>query len=217
MGAVLLLSSAPVACAQSRFGRPILKPVEPAKYELRTADDLRAPLLAAKGYAASCLAYHDPARLYVEVWISNRSQGEIEIPNDFINAENAGGTLVRTNTTKAADEIEAASVRPFVPAATGKDPRTNEPVYDRAETDRQAARHIEQQERENTFAGLLLALAQENAAGALTPGRDRVIACTFERLNDPESPVTIRVRLRGEVLVFVLKDSTARKKGGEAQ
>jgi hypothetical protein len=212
IGMVLLLLSAPVACPEGRFGRRVLKPVEPGKYELRTVDDLQAPLLRAKAYTISSLAYHDSARLYVEVWISNRSQSELRIPKDFINVENAGRTLARTNTIKAAEEIEAASIRPFVPDATGKDPRTNEPVYDRAEVDQQARRHIEQQERENTFATLLLTLAQENAAAALAPSQDRVIAYTFEHLKDPGLPVTIRVRIGGEECVFVLKDPPPEKK-----
>jgi hypothetical protein len=82
-----------------------------------------------------------------------------------------------------------------VPKGSGK-------AYDRESVDRQAKEHIEKQEREVTFAGLLLALAQESMTGAIKAGGERSIACTFQQRKDRKAPLRVVIRAGAEMFVF---------------
>jgi hypothetical protein len=199
-----------LACAQTpplRFDRQVLHPAEPGLYRYAKLHGLEVPELWQSDIAVQCLVYQDDQRIYVETVIRNRTGRDEQLAPDFLSAEAGNAPVARTNTVKMAEEIERAALKPFVPEATGRDPERGRPSYARDVVAQQAKRHIEKQEREITFAGMLVALAHERQPALLQAGQERVFACTLEQPKDHAAPLRLTIRALGETFEFAFRRS----------
>ncbi|HWR50680.1 MAG TPA: hypothetical protein VN428_06215 [Bryobacteraceae bacterium] len=192
--------SPPSNSPKTRFGRRVFKPAEPG-YVYTKIDGFDTPTQTSKDAFVSCLAYGDPARIYVEVGIRSQADRALTIAADFIGLEQAGRPIHRTPTLRASEEIHTGALRPFMPVPTGKHPQTGEALYDRSSVDQQTKRHLELQEQESTFASVLLAMGQTGAT-ILQPRQERTVLCTFEQRHDRSAPFSVTVRLGEDVFRF---------------
>jgi hypothetical protein len=186
----------------TRFGREVAKPTDAARYTYTKLHDIEVPTLSSDNFVVNCLLYQDTERIYVEAGIQNRSRQDLTVAADLISLESGGAKMARIDTGKAAEQIEDAAYRPFVPSPSGKDAASGEKKYDRDSVAKQSKAHIETQEREVMFASMLLALAHEKATTPVKAGAERSIAYTFEQRKDQKAPLRVVIRIAGEVFVF---------------
>ncbi len=190
----------------TRFDRQVLEPTEASRYRYVKLHGLEVPELQTNEFVVTCLVYQDDQRIYVEAGLRNRSGFDLAIASDFITLESGDAKVTRTPTVKMAEQIERAALKPFVPEATGKSADGRRAAYARDSVERQAQQHVDKQEREVTFAGMLVALAQEKQSETLEEGKERVIACTFEQRTDHKLPLRVIIRAGAEKFVFTFHE-----------
>ncbi|MCL4852876.1 MAG: hypothetical protein KJZ78_16070, partial [Bryobacteraceae bacterium] len=194
-------SEAAPAVSAVRFGRRLAVPVEPNRYTYEKLGDLEAPTLQTDKYTVTCIAYRDAKRLFVETVIRNRADTAASLGQPFVFVQAGGRTLSMLDTARVAEEIHAGAVRDFVPTASGTDARTNQPLYDRRLVGEQAKRHIETQEREETFAALLLTFAYKESPTSIPAGEENTFIATFEP-SEEKAGFEVCLRVGGEEFRF---------------
>ncbi len=202
----LLLAAALVAAAPARFGRPAFCPAEPSAYTLEKFDEIEFPTLEKERVSVSCLLYRDETSIYAEVVVHNGSHTAIKLPNEPVEIQAGGQRLARRPSVKTAEEIERASVRPFTPTPSGG-------ALPRDSVQRQAADHVEVQEREALFAAFLITNALEDTRRSVDAGEHQAFAAAFNRRareKEKSAEVRVVVHAGGDEFVFLLKPCSPR-------
>jgi len=217
------------ARAESRFGRPVVKPVNDKELSHFKLDGNNIPVQSEGGIGVSCVVYRGTKRYYLEVGVLNESDSPVALQRGFARLVKPGYTVFQSDTLASAMDVSASVAGPFIPAppppptttttvnATATTYGNTTQVQGTATTTNNAGwyqlgqaiaarRYYAAQSREQTFATYLQMFANERQTLEIAPKGVQLYIFTFEQLTHKKAPFTVTIQVLGKQFTFAYKE-----------
>jgi len=225
---LVVISAAVGLCAETRFGRPVVKLAGDQEFSYVQLDGKVFPVESRGSISVSCMTYRGRQRYYVEVAISTKSARAISLAKGFVNFEKLGYTVFVTSTLSSAEEVRAAMAGPYIPAPppinttttysgtavttgdittlNGSVQTTDNSGWYRLGQAIAAQRYYRAQSQEQSFATYLETFANERQPLIIEPNGVQLYVFTFQQLRPKKKPFTIKVRVGQDEFPFSYRE-----------
>jgi len=213
MFALAFLSVAGLAMGETRFGRPVVKLLNPKDFEFINLEDNRFPVLHKEGVAVACLTYRELQRYYVEVAVTNESDRPIELKKDFVQFK-SNFTIVSLDTLAAAADVQksAASSGSSQGLSTSRSSSMSSAGIAENVAPRGSGQSIldemarTSQTQASQLATRLTTFGHERQALTLEPKSTRFYIFVFEQPDRKKAPFEVSVTAEPSTWVFPYKE-----------
>ena len=225
----LLLAGAVGAQADSRFSRPVIKPVNDKELAHFKLDGNNIAVQSKGSIGVSCIVYRGTKRYYVEIGVLNQSDAPIALQRGFARFTKPGYTVFQSDTIASAMDVSASVAGPFVPAppppptttttynATATTYGNTTQVQGTATTTNNAGwyqlgqaiaarRYYAAQSREQSFATYLQMFANEQQTLEIAPKGVQLYIFTFEQIKNKKAPFTVTIQVADQQFTFAYKE-----------
>jgi hypothetical protein len=207
------LSLASLAVAETRFGRPVVKLANPKDFEFINLEDNRFPMVRKNATSVACITYKESQRYYVEVSVTNQSDGPIELTKDFVQFKSNANVPSLDTLMVAADVQKTAASSagsPGISASRSSSISSGSITVD--EGQRGSAQSMLEsinrasQLHANQLVERLTTFAHEKQDLTLAPKGTRFYVFVFEQPDRKKAPFEISVTAQSATWVFAYKE-----------